>query len=127
MQNHKKLRVWAKAHALAIQVRRATRRFPRSNYQSLRSQLTRAAESIVLTIVEGCGASTAREFGRFLDMAIKSTSELEEGLLLARDFGAMSHSEWERLTHEAVDIRRMLCGLRAKVLAKAAVHSGSHG
>lgn len=39
--------------------------------------MIRAAESITTNIVEGCGAATRREFARFLDISIKSTSELE--------------------------------------------------
>ena len=126
VQNHRRLRVWRKAHDLAIEVRRATRLFPRSGYGSLQSQTTRAAESIALTIVEGCGASTRKEFARYLDVSIKSTTELEEELELARDYGILKPMAWEALTAAAIDVRRMLCGLRAKVLASTEreLHAG---
>lgn len=117
MQDHRRLRVWKKAHALAIEVRRATRLFPRTAYRSLHSQMTRAAESIVFNVVEGCGAASQRDFARFLDISIKSTTELEGQLELAKDYGVMSKRQWLTLTTEALDVRRMLCGLRAKVLA----------
>jgi four helix bundle protein len=117
MQNYHRLLVWKKAHALAIDVRRATRRFPRTGYGSLQSQMIRAAESVVFNIVEGCGARNPKEFARFLDISIKSTSELECQLELARDYGVLDHRDWQTLTTEAVDVRRMLCGLRARVLA----------
>jgi four helix bundle protein len=117
MQDHRKLRVWQKAHALAIEVRRATREFPRSGYGSLQSQMIRAAESIVFNIVEGCGGRSPKEFARFLDIGIKSTSELECQLELAKDYGVLGDHHWQTLTKETVDVRRMLCGLRAKVLA----------
>lgn len=116
MQNYHRLLVWKKAHALAIDVRRATRWFPRTGYGSLQSQSIRAAESVVFNIVEGCGGRSAKEFARFLDISIKSTSELECQLELARDYGVLEHCQWQTLTTEAVDVRRMLCGLRAKVL-----------
>ncbi len=117
MQDHRRLRVWKKAHALAIEVRRATRLFPRTGYGSLQSQMIRAAESIVFNIVEGCGGRSAKEFARFLDISIKSTSELESQLELSKDYGVLSDHHWQTLTKETVDVRRMLCGLRAKVLA----------
>lgn len=123
MQDHRRLRVWKKAHALAIEVRRATREFPRTGYGSLQSQVIRAAESIVFNIVEGCGARSPREFARFLDISIKSTSELEAQLELAKDYGALSDHHWRTLSNETVDVRRMLCGLRAKVLASAPLPS----
>ena len=117
MQDHHRLKVWQRAHVLAIEVRRASRGFPRTGYASLHSQLVRAAESVVLNIVEGCGSQTRKEFGRFLDISIKSTSELEGQLELARDYGILPPRNWAGLSEEAVQIRRMLCGLRTRVLA----------
>jgi len=117
MQDYRRLRVWSKAHALVLNVRRATHRFPRNGYASLKSQLTRAAESVPYNIVEGCGSHSQKEFARFLDISIKSTSELEYQLLLAMDYGVLVPECWKALTEETIDIRRMLCGLRAKVLA----------
>ena len=116
MQDFRRLRVWRKAHAHVLNVRRATHRFPRTGYSSLKSQVTEAAESVPYNIVEGCGSHTQKEFARFLDVGIKSTSELEYQLLLARDYGVLAPETWKALTDETIDIRRMLCGLRAKVL-----------
>ena len=116
MQDHRKLRVWRQALDLAIEARRVTRQFPRVGYGSLQSQITRAAESIVLTLVEGCGASTQREFARFLDMAIKSSTEVEAQLEIVREYGALDDATWRTLTNEAVSVRRQLCALRARVL-----------
>ena len=78
--------------------------------------MVRAAESIVINIVEGCAGRSPKDFARFLDISIKSTSELECQLELAKDYGALKPNHWQRLTTEAVDVRRMLCGFRAKVL-----------
>jgi len=69
------------------------------------------------TIAEGCGAASQREFARFLDMSIKSTSETQHHLLDACAKGLMSREECEEFVDEAVQIRRMTYGLRAKVLA----------
>ena len=55
---------------------------------------------------------------RFVDMSIKSTKELEYQLLLAKDYGVMPRSDWKVLTEETIDIRRMLCGLRRRVLGE---------
>src|SRR5688500_11696940 len=116
MQDHRTLRVWAKSHALAVEVRRATRRFPRSGYGAIQSQITRSAESVLFNIVEGCGCRSSKEFARFIDISIKSTAELECQLELAKDYGILGNREYQSLSLEAVDIRRMLCGLRTKVL-----------
>ena len=119
MRNHRDLQVWQRAQALAVEIRRTTQRFPRQGYTALQSQMVRAAESIVLNIVEGCASPTQKEFARFLDIAIKSASELEAQLELARDYRVLAQDRWESMSKEVVEIRRMLCGLRAKVRAAA--------
>ena len=116
MQDHRKLRVWRQAHDLALAIRRASREFPRRGYGSLQAQITRAAESTVFNIAEGCGAASQRELARFLDISIKSTVELEAQLELAKDYGALSACTWMTLAPNVIDVRRMLCGLRSKVL-----------
>src|SRR5262245_19553947 len=115
MQNFRKLLVWRKAHALALEVRRVARTFPRDRNWSLASQLVRAADSIAQNIVEGCGAQTNREFARFLDISIKSSSETEYQLQLALDDGALSTREWGGLQRSVIEIRKMLSGLRQAV------------
>ena len=75
-----------------------------------------SAESVAFNIVEGCGASRPKEFARFLDISIKSTCELEYQLQLATDCGLVPSRVCHPLSTETVEIRRMLCGLRRKVL-----------
>lgn len=78
-----------------------------------------AAESIVFNIVEGCGSATSKELARFLDISIKSTCELEYQLQLATDCNLLPRHVWIPLSAETIEIRRMLCGLRRKVLNPA--------
>ena len=119
MQDFRKLLVWSRSHELVLGVRRAVKIFPRTEKGSLKSQMTNAAESIAFNIVEGCGASSSKEFARFLDISIKSTSELEYQLQLARDCGFITLKVWQPLGTETIEVRRMLCGLRRKVRAAA--------
>ena len=88
-------------------------------YTDLKSQLRRSAESIVTNIVEGCGASSRKEFARFLDISIKSTSEVDYQLQLARDLGVLRHARWKPLAQEVVELRKMLSALRRTVLDAA--------
>lgn len=90
MQDHRQLRVWKHAHELAVRVRTATADFPPAGYSSLQSQVIRAAESIVFNIAEGCGATSQREFARFLGISIKSSFELEAQCELAKDYKALA-------------------------------------
>jgi len=117
MQEFKKLLVWRRAHAFALRVHDAVEKFPRNRFGQLKSQLTRAADSIAANIVEGCGSTSQREFARFLAIAIKSASEAEYHLLAALHRGALSLEEHDRLCDEVTRIRKMLFALRKKVLA----------
>jgi len=117
MQNYRRLRTWKNAHSLALNVRAATTGFPRTGFTSLKNKMTTAAESVAFNIVEGCGANSPKEFARFLDIAIRSTTELESQLELARDYGILSRPAWDSLSADTMDVRRMLWGLRNKVLA----------
>ena len=109
MQDYHQLRVWERAHAFAIAIRRAADHFP-PGYSELRSQIIRAAESIPSNLVEGCGAATRREFARFVDISIKSSAEVQYRLELARDHSLLAPERWQELTGEVIEIRKMLHG-----------------
>jgi four helix bundle protein len=81
----------------------------------------------MFNIVEGCGASSPKDFARFLDHSIKSSSELESQLELARDYGVLPNRQYRELAAEAVEIRRMICGYRSKLLITARVGDKSSG
>lgn len=108
--------VWEKAHALAIAVRRTTHRFRRAD-SALRLQTIRAAESIPSNIVEGCYRATRKEFARFLDISIRSAGELEYHLQLAHDHALIPPDRWQSLTADTCEVRRMLVGLRRRLLS----------
>jgi four helix bundle protein len=117
MRDFRKLLVWQRAHALHISIDVACRRVRRREFANLKSQLTRAAESIPSTVVEGSAAATQREFARYLDIAIKSANETEYHLLAAAERGALPSARSDPLMAETVEVRRMLFGLRKRVLA----------
>ena len=117
MQDFKHLKCWQRAHALAIALHKASRRFTRGGYGKLRAQLTSAADSIGDNIVEGCGAATRKDFARFLDNSIKSANETEGHLLKTRDLNLISLDEWEKYNAETIEVRKMVFGYRRKLLA----------
>ena len=117
MQDYRKLNVWHEAHAHILKVRKAANSFPRSGYATLKRQLIGATESIAFNIVEGCGASSQKEFARFLDISIKSSCEAEYQLELAHDYGVLPEPKWSALSGKTVTIRKMLCKLRERVIA----------
>ena len=85
MQDFKKLKVWQKAHLLAVETYQATTAFPQDELYGLTSQIRRAGVSIPANIAEGCGREGSAEFNRFLQIAMGSIAELEYHFLLASE------------------------------------------
>lgn len=117
MQDFRKLDVWTKSHELALDVHRTLAKL-RKIESGTRSQLNRAAQSIPANIAEGCGRSSSAELARYTDQAIGSATELEYHLLLTKDLGSLPEPEFERLTSNTVQVRRMLFGLRKAVKSR---------
>jgi four helix bundle protein len=117
MQDFRRLLVWQRAHTFALDMHRALDAFPRGKYTELKAQMRRATESIANNIVEGCAAASRTEFARYLDISIKSASEVDYQLQLAHDLGAIDTATWQPLAREVVELRKMLWGLRRTVLA----------
>ena len=116
MSDFKKLKVWRKAHALALDIYRVATKIRGADNASLRNQLIRAAMSIPTNIVEGTGQRTGKEFARFIGYALNSASELESHLIMARDIRVMGVSEFEALSSRTIEVRKMLHGLQNRVL-----------
>ncbi len=117
MKDFRDLKVWEKAHHLAVSVYRATADFPSEEKYGLTSQLRRSAASIPSNIAEGCGRSGDRELARFLQIAMGSASELEYQLLLCRDLGLLQGSVYKELEKPTIEVKRMLTSLIRKLMA----------
>ena len=83
MRPFRELVVWQKAHHVTRQLYDVTRTLPREEQYGLTSQIRRCAASICANIAEGCGRGTARDFARFIQIALGSASELEYHRLTA--------------------------------------------
>jgi four helix bundle protein len=118
MQDFRKLLVWQRANEFGRQIDGIVRRWPRHGSASAKTELSRSADSIGTNIAEGCGAATQREFARHLDIAIKSTSETEHHVESAGKRGMIPESAREMQVDELSQIRRMLYGLRKRVLSQ---------
>jgi len=116
VSDFKKLKVWRKAHALALNVHRVATRIRGANNASLRNQIVRAAMSIPTNIVEGAGQQSRKDLARFLSIALNSTTEVEYHLIVARDVRAINPNDFNSLSAQTIEVRKMLHGLRNRVL-----------
>ena len=117
MKDFRNLKVWEKAHQLALALYPVTASFPRQELYGLASQIRRAASSIPSNIAEGCGREGDPELARFCIIARGSATELEYQLLLARDLKLIQPQDYEKLSAQTVEIKRMLTVLVQKLTA----------
>ncbi|MDD5329904.1 MAG: four helix bundle protein [Sulfuricella sp.] len=115
VQDFRKLKVWEKAHVLTLAIYRHSGIFPRDELYGLTSQIRRASASIAANIAEGCGRRGNAELARFFQIAYGSASELEYHLLLAYDLDILGAGEYEMLTNDVVEVKKMLAALIQKL------------
>ena len=102
------LKVWQKAHLLALEVYRQSTQLPPDERFGLTAHLRKTATSVPSNIAEGCGREGDRELARFLNIASGSASELEYQLLLARDLAYLSADAHRALGVQVGEVKRML-------------------
>jgi four helix bundle protein len=119
MKDFRELKVWQKAHEVTLAVYRATKSFPKEEQFGLTAQVRRSAESVAANIAEGCGRNGDPEFARFLQIAMGSASETEYHLLLAKDLGLLSASEYDPMAGSVEEVKRMLTALIRKLRAES--------
>jgi four helix bundle protein len=115
VQDFRKLLVWQKSHLLVLEVYRLARDFPRDELFGLTSQMRRSAVSIPSNVAEGSGRGSDADFGRFLVIAMGSSSELEYQLLLARDLGYVESGAHQTVEALVKEVKKMLAALIKRV------------
>jgi four helix bundle protein len=106
-----RLAAWQASHRLALEVYRATQSWPREEIYGLTSQARRAAVSVAANIAEGAAKRGKKEFGRFLDVALGSLSELTCLLRLSLDLGFMTMDDSQAVETVRCETGRLLWGL----------------
>ena len=106
MRDYKKLEVWKKSHELYMYVKKnIATKFPKEERYELTSQLLRAALSVPLNIVEGCGRYTDKDFAHFLDNSLGSTNEADYCCYAAFELNYISSQEYNKV-NELINITR---------------------
>jgi four helix bundle protein len=111
VQDYRKLKVWQKAHGLALETFAVSGYLKAPEAWALRDQVLRAAISIPSNIAEGSGRGSNPDFRRFLWHSLGSCNELEYDLQLAREVQFLPTSRHSQLAIQVAEVRRMLAGL----------------
>lgn len=107
-KGYKKLKVWEKAHTLAMEIYRISKTFPKEEIYGLTSQIRRAAFSVPLNIVEGHASTSRKEFLSFLNIANRSLVETEYLLEILRELNFMDEIAYQRLEKQRNEVGVML-------------------
>jgi four helix bundle protein len=111
MRDFTKLNVWGKAHTLTLAIYKATAVFPKEELYGLTSQMRRAGVSVPANIAEGCGKTGDAELSRYLLIAMGSANELNYYLILTRDLKMLKVGEYDALSKQLEEVKRMLSSL----------------
>jgi four helix bundle protein len=90
--NYRTTRIYRSSIELVDFVARLLERMP-TGFGFLSDQMRRAATSVTLNCLEGCGRSSASDRKRFFQIAIGSTLEVAGALEVMSHFGALPDGE----------------------------------
>jgi four helix bundle protein len=79
--------------------------------------MRRSASSIPTNIAEGCGRGSDSDMARFIQIAMGSACELEYQLILSKDLNYLIQSDYELLTNDVQEVKRMLASFLKKLRA----------
>src|SRR5205085_6337464 len=111
VQDYRNLRVWQKAHQLAVEAFRLCEYRQQPGGWALRDQMLKAAISIPSNIAEGAGRGSDADFVRFLWYSYGSSNEFESDLLLARAVNLVPEGKVASLEVDVGEVRRSLTRL----------------
>ncbi|HBB36399.1 MAG: S23 ribosomal protein [Candidatus Moranbacteria bacterium GW2011_GWC1_45_18] len=107
--------VWQEGHKLVLIIYKATNDFPGCEEYGLKSQLRRAIVSFTSNIAEGFAKRSSKEKNQFYNTAHTSLIEVQNQLLIAKDVGYLSQSEFMKIADQTVVCHKLIIGLiRAK-------------
>lgn len=115
MKDFKKLLIWQKGMELMEETYRLATLLPHEEKYGLRSQLTRAAVSIVLNIAEGSAKASKKEYKYCLETSLGSAFELETVLLVTERLDLMEDKVISKVMSEVLREQRKINGFINKI------------
>ena len=115
MRDFRKFEVWQMSHQLTLNIYSITKLFPKEELFGLTSQIRRSFASIGYNISEGSGRNSDKEFANFVNIALGSSNEAENQLILAKDLGYINEIDFQNLLLELIVLKKKLVTLWNKL------------
>ncbi len=115
MADFRNLVVWQKANKLSIATVEAIENIKGNAGAILRNQLLRSTFSIQSNIAEGSSKRSDREFARYIRIALGSSTESANHLILLHGLALIDKSSFEKLRTQLDEVGKMLCGLEKRL------------
>jgi four helix bundle protein len=116
MQDYRNLKVWKKAHELALMAYKVTANFPREEAFGLRHSIRKTAVDIPAYIAEGSGKSNDTEFAASINFALSLAMRLDYFALVARDLELIEAAAYDAFSATILEVRRMLGGFKKSLV-----------
>ena len=117
MRNFRNLEIWKQGIELVKMIYPVANKLPREETYGLRSQITRAAVSVLSNIAEGSSRNSEKEFKRFLEIAIGSLFEIETQLIIIKELNLIANLDitliMSLITKEAKQINSLITRLKS--------------
>jgi four helix bundle protein len=105
------LDAWREGHKLVLMIYKTTKRFPNEELYGLVSQMRRSAVSITSNIAEGFCRFSAKEKVKFYFVALGSTAEIQNQLIIAKDVELIPASVLSEIMDQSVKVHKIINGL----------------
>ena len=106
---------WQKARVLSRAIYSISGKGLFSRDYGLRDQIRRAIVSVMSNIAEGFERGGRAEFHQYLVIAKGSCAEVRSQIYIAYDAGYLSNEEYKQLSTSALELSRIIGGLRSSV------------
>ena len=102
------LKVWQKAHELALLIYKLTGNFPSEERFGLSSQIRRAVISVASNIAEGFQRNSNKVSINFYNIADGYLEEVKYQLLLSKDLSYTTLDEYNKILQLSEEVSKML-------------------
>ena len=107
-KGYHKLIVWQRAKDLVLLAYKITDKFPKSEEFGLKSQMRRAAVSVLSQIAEGYSRRSIKDKKHFIEIGIGSLFELESDIEISKELGFIAAADCEIIESKRSEVGFLL-------------------